>query len=92
MECYARKLGVLGESIDEERLRVLRQRLSHLLVEEGKEVFELFSVHGRDANVFFQDANAFPFFVRVDKADPNNPNSRLRIIAVLRGPALKKTR
>lgn len=92
VECYARKLGVIGETIDDRILQGMRHRLSNLLVEDGKEVFELFSVLGRDANIFFQDANAFPFIVRVDKADPHNPNSRLRIVAVLRGPISKEAR
>lgn len=90
IECYARKLGVVGETIDEIKLQGLRQRLSNLLIEDGKEVFELFPVHGRDAKGFFRDANAFPYYFRVDKADPNNPNSRLRIVTVLQGPAIRK--
>ncbi|MBI5422027.1 hypothetical protein HZA44_02750 [Candidatus Peregrinibacteria bacterium] len=89
MECYARKLGVLGETIDEDLLQRLRRRLAHLLVVDGNEVFELFAAQGKESNAFFGNPSAFPYFVRVDKAEPNNPDSRLRIAAVLKGPLFK---
>lgn len=89
VECYARKLGVLGETIDEKILQGLRSRLSNLLVIDGKEVFELFAAQGRDSNALFADSNTFPYLLRVDRSDPNNPHSRFRIVAVLKSPVLK---
>jgi len=88
VECYARKLGVIGKTIDEKTLLGMRLRLANLLLEDGNDVFELFSAQGKESKAFFVEPDAFPYFFRVSKENPNNPDSRFRIVSVLERPAL----
>lgn len=92
VECYAKKLGVLGETIDVQKLQGLRQRLAHLLVMDGNEVFELFAIQGRESKAFFREPGEFPYYFQVTREDPRIPNSRYRIVAVLGRPALRSVR
>jgi hypothetical protein len=91
VECYARKLGVAGESvgeIDEQTLQGLRKRLNNLLlVDEEEGVFELFSVRGRESKAYFPGADLYPYLLRLDTKDPSSPNSPLRVVEVLDRPS-----
>ncbi len=86
--CYARKLGVFGETIDEKELEGLRIRLRNLLVEDGNEIFELYGELGW--NPMGINRESFPYFLRVDRKDPRSPNSPFRIVATLVRPVMTK--